>query len=212
MERRDVPRGALWPRHPARKTAARIQRNRQDKSGFPHLEEAYVIFRVALRDVSFTVSCRRNENLSCSSFFHAEKSGIPRVGIRGGRGNLGAVPLLRHQDPYIRMTRGSEGRSESTSPCHLGKNLKGDSADVPSFHDHNARRRESVSSAPRSIKPSPIPLAERKREVHTRTRDSGGVHYVHCVSHACVLRESPRHEKHASRTTTALPSGKKGEN
>lgn len=52
--------------------------------------------------------------------------------------------------------------------------------------------------APRSIKPSPIPLAERKREVHTRTRDSGGVHYVHRVSHACVLREIPRHEKHAS--------------
>lgn len=47
------------------------------------------------------------------------------------------------------------------------KNLKGDSADAPSFYDHNARRRESVScSTINKTIPSPLQNANAK---YTRT-------------------------------------------
>jgi len=67
--------------------------------------------------------------------------------------------------------------------------------------------------APRSIKPSLIPLTERKRKVHTRT-DTGGVYHVHCVSHACVLRKThaarkkERKEKREGERSAVLHSEK----
>lgn len=50
--------------------------------------------------------------------------------------------------------------------------------------------------APRSIKPSPIPLTERKRKVHRRTdTDSVYTMYTVCATHVCYGKPTPRERK-----------------
>lgn len=77
----------------------------------------------------------------------------------------GSISMTWNED------RSGREKGEGPSPDYImEKNLKGDSADAPSFYDHNARRRESVS-CPTINKTIPhTPYRTQTRSTHEDTR------------------------------------------
>lgn len=76
----------------------------------------------------------------------------------------GSISTIWNED------RSGREKGEDPSGYIMEKNLKGDSADAPSFYDHNARRRESVS-CPTINKTIPhTPCRTQTRSTHEDTR------------------------------------------